>query len=126
VLINPELLERSPLRPREKEVLRKVHIEGRKITEIAREKGLTKGAVSIRHKKALQRYNSWIKANRAVKIVVELLNRGYTLDDAERTISLAKRIENIEAEIKMIKNTLGSLLKEAKKEIRIGHIVVEE
>jgi len=94
VIINLELLEKSPLRPPEKELLREVYIEGRSLAEVARKKGVTRGTVSILHKKALERFNSWIGMNKAAKILTELIDRGYTLDDVERFLRMEKEHED--------------------------------
>jgi len=59
--VDPGLLEWCPaLGDYEKSLLRRVDVEGRKVTEVAEEDGRAKSTVSARRKKALRKYREWV------------------------------------------------------------------
>ena len=59
VSVDPKTLEKSPLTPRQKDVLRRIHILKEPLTEVAKHYGVTKGTMSKCHSTALKRYNEF-------------------------------------------------------------------
>jgi len=66
--LDPELLNKSPLTPDEKEVLQRVSVQGEKLTTVA---GGTKkkGGKSSLHKRALEHFSQWLQQELRTKTI---------------------------------------------------------
>jgi hypothetical protein len=59
VSVDPKILEKSRLTPRQKEILHRIDIQKEQLTEVAKHYGVTKGTMSKCHSTALKRYNEF-------------------------------------------------------------------
>ena len=59
VSVDPKILEKSRLTPRQKDILNRIDIQKEQLTEVAKHYGVTKGTMSKCHSTALKRYNEF-------------------------------------------------------------------
>jgi hypothetical protein len=59
VSVDPKILEKSPLTPRQKDILHRIDILKEPSTNVAKHYGVTKGTMSKCHSTALKRYNEF-------------------------------------------------------------------
>ena len=64
VSVDPKILEKSLLTPRQKDILHRIDNLKEQLTKVAKHYGVTKGTISKCHSTALKRYNesqAWSK-----------------------------------------------------------------
>jgi hypothetical protein len=59
VPVDPKILEKSPLTPRQKDILHRIDILKEPSTDVAKHYGVTRGTMSKCHSTALKRYNEF-------------------------------------------------------------------
>ncbi len=91
-VIDPSLLDKAPLTPYEKDLIKQIDIEGLPLKDVAVELKKDDSTISLQHKRALEKYSEWcatiaeehkhdIAVGTEAALVFELLEKGTGLAD---------------------------------------------
>jgi len=109
--VDPELLDESPLTPGQKEILRRIDVQGDTVTKTAKDLKRSKGTISKRHKTALKRYSEWVAQQRQLQIdelrkLEARLNA--RIEALEKTVGMTGEYAGYLGGLKVVADEIGS------------------